>query len=218
MSTVAFLASVVDPRVAAAAARSALGVPCRIEIFAKFTERKHILVLSQTSHALFTLACSCIRKHASPHIHTHPHTLTAEFYKLKDELPDAYKTKDVKTEAKEQAPAASAEKVVNDTPFSLLSLLVGTSAYSMVECTPSSHSPPPPHPTLPPHHPRRPQRGRGNHQTLRQGEGPPQTRLPPTFSLLPLRVTSPQLLQLPLPPQLSKPRLAVVEGYPKQVM
>ena len=30
MSTVAFLASVVDPRVAAAAARSALGVPCRI--------------------------------------------------------------------------------------------------------------------------------------------------------------------------------------------
>ena len=47
-----------------------------------------------------------------------PHTLAAEFYKLKDELPDTYKTKDVKTEAKEQAASASAEKVVNDTPFS----------------------------------------------------------------------------------------------------
>ena len=141
MSTVAFLASVVDPRVAAAAARSALGVPCRIEIFAKFTERKHVLVLSQTSHALFTLACSCIRKHASPtYTHpSHPHTLTAEFYKLKDELPDAYKTKDVKTEAKEQAPAASAEKVVNNILPSVCSvLLVGTSAYSMVEL---SHPP-----------------------------------------------------------------------------
>ena len=31
-----------------------------------------------------------------------PHTLAAEFYKLKDELPDTYKTKDIKTEAKEQ--------------------------------------------------------------------------------------------------------------------
>ena len=48
------------------------------------------------------------------HTPSHPHTLTAEFYKLKDELPDAYKTKDVKTEVKEQTPAASADKVVND--------------------------------------------------------------------------------------------------------
>lgn len=50
MSTVAFLASVVDPRVAAAAARSALGVPCRIEIFAKFTKRKHILHVVCQNH------------------------------------------------------------------------------------------------------------------------------------------------------------------------
>ena len=76
----------------------------------------------------------------------------------------------------------------------------------MVECIPPSHSPPPPHLTLPPHHPRRPQRGRGNHQTLQPGKGPPRTLLPPTSSLLPRRGMLPLLLQLPSPPQPSKLR------------
>ena len=76
------------------------------------------MLLTHTPHTLTRTP------HISPsHTLSHPHPLTAEFYKLKDELPDAYKNKDVKPETKEQPPAASSEKVVTIRSVSLLSVV-----------------------------------------------------------------------------------------------